>query len=349
MKTSLKILTLAAALSTFSGCPDKGGGNGSQPAVSVSGISTNGECTANTTQTYFMIRNGQNYSDLNQMRNACAQLSSLLGSQSCRITQQNIVVSMADVQYQCNQANGSTSTYPNQQGYPNQSIQNVPVKNLVCSIDVANGSAAGSITNMPVQVFANGADLNLYADMQNTKSYLGGIINYTRYFRSEKLALLKLKFKAGNASAADTLTLSADLRNGKTASVSGFAGSEVRIEIAPEAEQDTALVVSCSGQDTFNAGPATNGANLSCVIKENNNGKMTSVLVLKPIGDFDAGVAPIKNSNLTLTNESSDALSASVSPTVAFESYKLVSGQTTPSTMKIKSPGYSLESTCSRK
>ena len=350
MKTSLKVLTLAAALSTFSGCPDKGGGGGAQPAVAVSGIASNGECTTDAANAYVLLK--YNNVDVNQVKNSCAQLSSLLGGQTCRIASRNLIASVADVQARCNQANGvagNGNTYPNQPGYPNQPIQNISVKNLVCSIDVANGSAAGSVSNMPVQVFANGADLNLYADMRNTKSYLGGIINYTRYFRSEKLALLKLKFKAGNGSSADTLTLSADLKNGKTASVSGFAGSEVRIEIAPDADQDTALVVSCSGQDTFNAGPAINGGNLSCVTKENNNGKITSVLVLKPVGDFDSGVSPIKNSNLTLANEGSDSLSTSVNPSTAFESYKLVSGLTTPSTVKIKSPGYSLESTCSRK
>jgi len=362
MKTSFKVLTVISAMAVLSGCPDKGGGQSAPAAVTISGISGNGECTQTAANTYEFIRNSSNYTDLQQVKNACSSLVSLIGTQTCRITNMNAIVSMADVQYKCNMANGvggninnpypNQPGYPGQSGYPNQPIQNVPnvpMKNLVCSIDVASGAAAGSVSNMPVQVFANGADLNLYADMQNTKSYLGGFVNFTRYFRSEKLALLKLKFKAGNSLNADTLTLSADLRNGKTASVTGFAGSEVRIEITPDSEQDTSLVVSCSGQDNFNVGPAINGANLRCSVKENDNGKVTNVIVLKPVVEFETGgVNPIKGSNLILESNSQNTLSTTVLPSTAFESYKLISGLTTPSTVKIKSSGYSLESNCVR-
>ena len=350
MKTSFKVFSMLSVMAILSGCPDKGGGGGGQvaaPVATTTGI-VNGECTQPTIAAYFFIKNSTTSTDIQQVKNACANLNTLTAGQQCRVSNQNLTVSTNDIQYKCNMANnvGGNTNYP---GYPNQPGQNIQMKNLVCSIEVANGTAAGSVTDMPVQVFANGADLNLYANMENTKSYVGGYFNITRRFSSEKLAMLKLKFKAGQGTVADTLSLSAQLRNGKSASVSGFAGSEVRIEITPDYEQDTLLIVSCAGQDNFNAGAAINGQNLKCMVKENDNGKITRVMVLKPASEFEmSGVKPIRSSNLEMTSPVQNSLSINVSPSSTYESYRLVSGLTTPSTMKIQAPGYSLESSCVR-
>lgn len=349
MKTSLQVISALTALVVFSGCPGSGGGKGeaTPPAVTVSGISGNGECTADAANAYYYIRNnGYNTQAAAQVRSECARLTSLIGAQSCRLTNQNMVIRVSDVQYQCNQANGSTGTITNPG--TGATLPNIQTKNVVCSIDLTSGSAAGSISNMPVQVFANGGDYRLYANMQNTKTYLGGFINYTKYFSSEKLALLKLKFKAGNATTPDTLSLTADLKNGKMATATGFAGSEVRVEIMADSEQDTSLVVSCAGQDQFNAGPALKGSNIRCSINENDNGKVTNVKFLNTVADLDnLGILPSKFSNLALEGNGQNVMQASVTPSTAYESYKVVTSLVSPSTIKIKAPGYSLDSNCS--
>jgi hypothetical protein len=358
MKTSLKVLTILSTMAMLTGCPSSGGGGGdttTTTGVATTGIQSNGECTPDASAAYLFIRNSQTYTDVQQIKTACANLTTLIGTQTCRITNQNLVASSTDTQYKCNVANGVSNPttnpypgYPNQGGYPNQPGQTIQTKNFVCNIEVSNGSAAGSVMAMPVQVFANGADLRLYANMQNTKSYLGGFFRYTKYFSSEKLAALKLKFKPGTGSAADTVTLSANLGNGKSASVSGFAGSELRIEITPDYENDTMLNVSCAGQDNFNPGLAVNGSNVKCLIREDNNGRKTSVMVLKPISEFEnSEIQPIRKSNLTLTSAAANTLSTSVSPSVGYESYHLSSGLTTPTTVKIRTSGYSLDSNCS--
>ncbi len=347
LKSSFQVVSALTALVVFSGCPSSGGGGKAEkpPAVTVSGIQGNGECTADTLTAYNFIRsNGYNTQAYAQVRSECARLTSLLGSQSCRVTNQNTVIQVADVQYQCSQANGSTGTITN----PGTTNPNIPTKNVLCSIDLTSGSAAGSIANMPVQVFANGGDYRLYANMQNTKTYWGGFVNYTRYFSSEKLATLKLKFKTGSATAADTLTLSADLKYGKMASATGFAGSEVRIEILGETEQDTSLIVSCIGQDQFNAGPSLNGSNIRCSMNENDNGKKSSIKFINSVSDLEnLGILPSKTSNLALEGSGQNMLSTSVTPATAYESYKVVTSLVSPSIVKIKAPGYSLDSTCS--
>ncbi len=347
MKTSLQVISALTALVVFSGCPGGGGGKGdATPAVTVSGISGNGECTTDAATAYNNIRNyGYNSLTAAQVQSECTRLTSLIGAQSCRLTNQNMVIRFSDVQYQCHQANGSTGTITNPG--TGTTLPNMQTKNVVCSIDLTSGSAAGSVSNMPVQVFANGGDYRLYANMQNTKSYLGGFINYTQVFSSEKLALLKLKFKAGNATTPDTLSLTADLRNGKMVTATGFAGSEVRIEIMADSEQDTSLVVSCAGQDQFNAGPALKGSNIRCSINENDNSKLTNVRFLNSVADLDnLGILPSKFSNLALEGNGQNVMQTSVTPTTAYESYKVVTSLVSPSIIKIKAPGYSLDSSC---
>lgn len=366
---SIKVISVLTAMTVFSGCPDKGGG-GAQPAVTIAGVNSNGECSPEAANAYTFIRNSGYGTDVQQIRNACTNLTNLIGGQACRIANQypnqyqnqypnqnqfqnqNAMISFADVQYKCNAAtvgNGNNQGYP-QPGYPGQTqpIQNVPTKNVVCSIDLTSGSAAGTISNMPVQVFANGGEYRLYANMQNTKSYLGGFINYTKYFSSEKLALLKLRFKAGGVNVADTLTLSADLRNGKSATATGFAGSEVRIEIAALDESDTSVIVSCAGQDQFNAGNQMGGDKIRCSVKENNNGKLTNANFINNLSDLiDLGIKPSKSSDLVLEGNGQNVMMTSVSPTVADETYKVVTSLVSPSSVKIKASGYSLDSNCS--
>jgi hypothetical protein len=363
MKTSFKVISVLSALAVLSGCPDKGGGGG-QTAVAVPtgvGINSNGTCTQEATivANNIVLRNSLN---------ECSRLQTILGSQSCQATlagtNQPFTLSYgnAEIQSRCNgnpnqngypvasgypinqpyQGSVPTAGYPNQPGYPQQN-PGVATKNVICSIDVASGSAAGTISNMPVQVFANGSSLRLYANMQNTKTYLGGIINYTRYFSSEKLALLGLKYKGGSASMADTLTLSADLRNGKSVSATSFAGSEVRIEIAGETDNETSLVVSCVGQDQFNAGPVRGVEKVRCAVKENDNGKLTNATFLNSVDDLvSSGIFPSKTSDLVLRSEGQNVLTTSV----LNDSLKVVTSLTSASSVTIKAPGYSSTTSC---
>ncbi len=352
--STIKAVTILSALGLFAGCPDKGGSKSAPAAVTVAGIQGNGECTQNVINAYNYIRNNSANPSNQSLRTACGDLSNLIGGQTCRNTQQNNIIALADVQQTCNIANGTNGSnngypnqpYPTQPGYP-QPIQNVAMKNLVCSIDMNSGSAAGTISNMPVQVFANGANLRLYANMNNSKSYLGGLINVNRTFSSEKLALLGLKFKAGSGSTGDTLTLSADLRNGKSATVTGYAGSEVRIEIAADSDSDTSVIVSCTGQDNFNPGSAGAGANIKCSGTEVDGSKTTKINFINPVSDLiTSGIFPSLSSDLALEGNGQSVLSATVRPVLAMESYKAVTSTVSPSSISIKSPGYSLSTNC---
>ncbi len=123
---------------------------------------------------------------------------------------------------------------------------------------------------------------------------------------------------------------------------------KVRIEITADNEQDTTLIVSCAGQDQFNAGAAMNGSNIRCSMNENDNGKVTSMKFVNPVSDLaNLGISPSKTSNLALEGDGQNVLQTSVTPATAYESYKVVTGLVSPSTVKIKAPGYSLDSTCS--
>ena len=108
------------------------------------------------------------------------------------------------------------------------------------------------------------------------------------------------------------------------------------------------MIVACTGQDQFNAGPAIKGSNIRCSINENENGKITNVKFLNTVADLDnLGILPSKFSNLALEGNGQNVMQASVTPSTAYESYKVVTSLVSPSTIKIKAPGYSLDSNCS--
>ncbi len=160
--------------------------------------------------------------------------------------------------------------------------QPVQFKNINCRVIARKGETSGDSGMMLVPVVATGGStVNLYANIVSQKSYLGGIFNSTKVSTSTKLGKVKMTYIPGAGLDADMIKISAEGVDGhiKT-SITGYAGSNVDLEISPDSEfsDETYLSVTCRSADASNPGPAIAKTKYSCSGSEKiGSGKESSI------------------------------------------------------------------------
>ena len=165
-------------------------------------------------------------------------------------------------------------------GYQNG--QPVQFKNINCRVIARKGETSGDSGMMLVPVVATGGStVNLYANIVSQKSYLGGIFNTTNMSTSNKLGKVKMTYIPGAGLDADMIKISAEGVDGhiKT-SITGYAGSNVDLEISPDSEfsDETYLSVTCRSADASNPGPVDAKTKYTCTGTEKiGSGKESSI------------------------------------------------------------------------
>ena len=335
MKTSLKTVFLLSAVTVLSGCPDSGGSKGNAGAANAAVHA--GQCNYDVTSAYNNIRNSGSYGNYQYVKQECNRLQSLLGANTCDMPVNygynsgypngmgynngynngypnnntntapvpTTKVSFADVQSICTAATNGTQPNPN---YPNPTIPGQPgnpgqpmagMKNFSCRLQVRNGSASGDTGPMSIPVAAGGGQYDIFAYVVKSKKILN-IFNYTGVSTSQRFGKMKLAYLPANGLEGDRMELRATGVDGyKNASIMGFAGQEMSLEIAlkDEFSEGTYMYLSCVSSDATNPGPMiSNGSKYACRGEEKQGSRVQKINYANDLSD-------LLNEGLSLTRK----------------------------------------------
>lgn len=213
-------------------------------------------------------------------------------------------ISFADVQSICTAAaSGSqpgptypTPTIPGQPTNPNQPIAGM--KNFSCRLEVRNGSSYGDTGSMNIPIPQGGGQYDVFANVIKNKSIMK-FFNYTSFSTSIKFGKMKVVYLPANSLEGDRMELRAIGIDGyKNASIMGFAGQEVSLEVTPKDEfsQGTYMHLSCVSTDATNPGPMiSNGSKYACRGEEKQGSRVKRIAYVNEISD-------LINAGLRLTN-----------------------------------------------
>lgn len=262
---------LVLSLLAFSAC-DKGGGKGNNnQVVGVPGVTVRQysviagqNCVINANNTYTCTENGRSNGSVGftSLETFCNVLSNeQVNGGVAYMTRQQMY------REQCSNVNnnnlcGIGQVYQNGicinnggTNIPTNPISNDPnVKNVQCQLSVKKGNTTGDTGLMTVPVIMNsksGVNIFAYTNKFVQKKFLG-VFNYQSniYSNSEKLAEVKMYYTKESGKA-DMIKLEAKgVDKELNASVTGFAGSEIKLTIAPENEYSdaTSLEITCQAQ-----------------------------------------------------------------------------------------------------
>lgn len=210
-------------------------------------------------------------------------------------------IAFADVQSICTAAGSGTQpnpiypnpTIPGQPGNPGQ--PNVGIKNFSCRLQVRNGNVFGDTGPMSIPAAASGGQYDLFAYVVKNQK-LWNIFNYTSISTSQKYGKMKLTYIPANGLDGDRMELRASGVDGyKSASIAGFAGQEMSLEIAPKDEFSigTYISLSCVSSDATNPGPMiSNGTKYTCRGEEKQGSKVQKFGYANDLSDLlDAGLS----------------------------------------------------------
>ena len=287
---------LMVSLLTLVGCNSGGKGGGSAAAVQVPGVAV-GTYHAQGTVNQGGYNNGQPQErcDVSVNSYICVGMNGIqtgaIGFTSqpefcnlLRDEQRNQGIAQATrnniiQQSGCLNQGGYNPNFPNGQVNPGFPPPNIPgqfpgglpnnpslqIKNINCRISVRKGNASGD-HSMPVVAVAGVAN-DLIAVVRSENSYLNGWVNTNSEFYSNRFAKVKMTFIPGLGVDADMIKISADKVDGhiKT-SITGYAGSNVDLEILPDSQlsDDTYVSVTCRSADASNPGPVSGNTKYSC-------------------------------------------------------------------------------------
>lgn len=369
MKTLKTTTALVLSVLAFSAC-DKDKGKNNNTPIAVPGVTAQayndynhmGEsCTVNTNN---YVCTAYNRSTGTISFDSLNTLCNLLMDESRNL---NIAFSTRQLirQRQCGHMNngygynnGMNNGF-NNSGINNGTIMNDPsMKDVACQLYVQKGDRIGDTGLMNVKVQENnGNGVNIFAfiNHQIQKRFLG-IFNFNANIvsNSEKLAKVKM-YLTKQPGKADMIKLEATGVDGDiSASVTGYAGSETRLEIASQNEYSdaTKLVISCKASSATNIGTAIPAQRYRCVGLEK-NGKVET-----RINDHISYTEDSMNSSYSLTNAvklhtegnlATDQGSVILEQIARYSSDSSVSTKaniTTPTSISVKRAGYSLKVDC---
>lgn len=369
---------LVLSLLAFSACDKGGGGSGNTQVVGVPGVTLRQyssypgqNCNVNGNNTYTCSENGRTMNPIgyDSLQSFC---NILLNDQAngfvARMTRQ------AMHQEQCSgQGNaggngicGVGQVYQNglcvntggTVNPGNGTIVNDPnVKTVQCQLAVKKGTTIGDTGLMNVPVIMNsktGVNMFTFMNYSFQKKFLG-IFSFsgTKYSNSEKLAKVKMYYtkEAGKAEMIKLEALGVD--KDISASVTGFAGSETKLVIAPQNEYSdaTSLEITCQAQGAVASDTVTYKA-YRCTGTEKDGTNITKIDYASPYGDDIMNQSYDLSKTAKLHTEGSlatDAGTASFEQAGRYSSDPTISTKaniTTPSAFKVSRLNYSLNVEC---
>lgn len=236
-------------------------------------------------------------------------------------------------------------------------IHDPNMKSVSCQLYVKKGATIGDTGLMNVQVIANsktGVNMFAFTNHQIQKKFFG-IFNFqsNKFSNSEKLAKVKMYYTK-ESNKADMIKLEAiGVDDQLGATVTGFAGSEVKLEIAPQDEYSdvTTLGISCVAQGAT-TGIAQAYKAYRCAGTEKIGNKETKFEYANPYNEELMGLSSDLTKSVKLRTEGTLATDAG---TVTFEqiarygidsSVSTKTNITTPSVLTVARPDYRLKVEC---
>jgi hypothetical protein len=209
-----------------------------------------------------------------------------------------------------------------------------------------------------VQVIANNASgVNMFAftNTQYQKKFLG-IFNVSGNVssHSEKLAKVKMYYTT-SAGKADMIKLEAIGVDGNlSASVTGYAGSETALEIAPEVEVDdvTKLLVTCKSNQATSTGNMASLKSYRCKGEEKSGSTVTKIDYASPYNEDIMNQTYDLGKSAKLRTEGSLSTDAGVVSYGQFANHSTElsvmtkANVTTPSAISVRRNGYRLDVKC---
>lgn len=376
---------LALSLLAFSACDKGGGGNNNTQVVGVPGViarsynNGNQSCTVNGDNTYSCTETGRGTTNVIRYDSAITFCRSI----SDEYTNNNIAMMTRQQMYNENNCqaviNGNVGNnggcgvglvmqngmcvYPNGQ-YPtnptlptNPGMNNPNMKSVQCQLSVKKGNAVGDTGLMNVMVEQNnstGVNIFAFTNATYSKKFLG-IFNVTgtKFSNSEKLAKVKMYYTK-EAGKADMIKLEATGVDGElSASVTGFAGSETQLTIAPQDEYSdaTSLSISCQAQGAT-IGNAVSYKAYRCKGKEKDGKTETQIDYASAYNDDIMNQSYDLSKSAKLHTEgglATDAGTASYEQIARYgidSSVRTQANITTASAIKVRRANYSLDVEC---
>lgn len=301
MKSSLGLLTLAVVSTlALTGCPS-GSDKSAQPVVqaNVYNVIPNESC--NVPATY-----PSSYTCTQTVNGIVLNTAAVAYS-----TIQELCTKLNDYQSNMDPARGGQAVaqqtrnhvYSQRcQGITNPGGPTGPItpiegfKNFTCQLQTRNGNSVYQGQPEQLILSKNGDIREIALRAFVSKCNWLGCAQYPR-----TIGKLKVKFDAaltGSSSAMDKLTLSVEnLDQDITTSVSGYAGSETKIEITPEdSESDrSTVIVSCRGTDSFVRSQIASNGLFQCKGEERVRGAKKSF-------NFTNQLSDVINSGISVTN-----------------------------------------------
>ena len=231
------------------------------------------------------------------------------------------------------------------------------MKSVTCQLSVKKGNTIGDTGAMNVQVEMNnksGVNIFAFTNASIQKRFLG-IFNFhaNKFSNSEKLAKVKMYYTKETGKA-DMIKLEAiGLDDQLGATVTGFAGSEVKLDIAPQDEYSdaTSLSIACAAEGAT-TGNAQASKGYRCVGEEKDGNKVKAIDYTSPYSEDLMNQSYNITQSVKLHTEGSLSTGAG---TVSFEqiarygidsSVSTKSNITTPSVVTVARPNYRLKLDC---
>lgn len=370
---------LVLSLLAFSAC-DKGGGDSSTPqVVSVPGVTlrqynviAGQNCNINGDNTYTCTENGRTIGNIgySSLQNFCDILMNdqtngyvarytrqMMYQEQCSGAQNNGFCGAGSVMQNgvCVNNNGN---FPGTINPGTGTVINDPnMKSVSCHLYVKKGAIIGDTGLMNVQVIQNNASgVNIFAftNMNIQKKFLGIFnVNVNKFSNSEKLAKVKMYYTK-EAGKADMIKLEATGVDGElSASVTGFAGSETKLEIAPQDEYSdaTTLGISCVAQGAT-TGSAQAYKAYRCKGEEKDGTKVTKIDYASPYNDdimnqsFDLSKSAKIHTEGSLATDSGTATFEQIARYGIDSSVSTKSNITTPAALSVSRANYRLKVEC---
>lgn len=370
---------LVLSLLAFSAC-DKGGGGSSTPqVVSVPGVTlrqynviAGQNCNINGDNTYTCTENGRSIGNIgySSLQNFCEILMNdqtngyvarytrqMMHQEQCSGAQNNGFCGAGAVMQNgvCVNNNGN---FPGTINPGNGTVINDPnMKSVSCQLYVKKGNTMGDTGLMNVQVIQNsqsGVNIFAFTNAQYKKKFLGFInVQGNKFSNSEKLANVKMYYTK-EAGKADMIKLEATGVDGElSASVTGFAGSETKLEIAPQDEYSdaTTLGISCVAQGAT-TGNAQAYKAYRCKGEEKDGTKVTKIDYASPYNDdimnqsFDLSKSAKLHTEGSLATDAGTAMFEQIARYGIDSSVSTKSNITTPSSVSVRRANYKLNVEC---
>ncbi len=370
---------LVLSLLAFSAC-DKGGGGSSTPqVVGVPGVTlrqynvvAGQNCNVNGDNTYVCTENGRSIGNIgySSLQNFCEILMNdqangyvarytrqMMYQEQCSGAQNNGFCGAGAVMQNgvCVNNNGN---FPGTINPGNGTIINDPnMKSVSCQLYVKKGNTMGDTGLMNVQVIQNnqsGVNIFAFTNAQYKKKFLGFInVQGNKFSNSEKLANVKMYYTKETGKA-DMIKLEATGVDGElSASVTGFAGSETKLEIAPQDEYSdaTTLGISCVAQGAT-TGNAQAYKAYRCKGEEKDGTKVTKIDYASPYNDdimnqsFDLSKSAKLHTEGSLATDAGTATFEQIARYGIDSSVSTKSNITTPSSVSVRRANYKLNVEC---